>query len=121
MIELIPSLPENVIGFVAKGEVTRKDYVEVLEPAVADVLKSHDKVRILYVLGKDFTGFSGGAAWEDGKLGMGHLSKWEKIAVVSDQPWIRHATNALGYMIPGKVRTFTVAEEADASEWITSD
>jgi len=121
MIELIPSLPDNVIGFVAKGEVTKKDYVEVLEPAVEQTLKAHDKLRILYVLGKDFTGFSGGAMWEDGKVGMGHISRWEKIAVVSDEAWIRHAVNALGYMLPGKVRTFTVAEEADASEWITGD
>jgi len=121
MIELIPSLPDNVIGFVAKGEVTRKDYVEILEPAVEERLKSRDKLRLLYVLGKDFSGFSGGAAWEDGKLGMGHITKWEKIAVVSDEAWIRHATNALGYMLPGKVKTFSVAEEANASEWITSD
>jgi len=120
MIELIPGLPDDTLGFVAKGEVTRNDYVEILAPAVEKVLKKHDKVRLLYVLGKDFEGFSGGAMWEDGKLGMGHLTRWEKIAVVADEPWIRHATNVLGYMIPGQVRTFSVAEEAAASEWLTT-
>jgi hypothetical protein len=41
-------------------------------------------------------------------------------ALVSDEPWIRHTVDVLGYLIPGKVRTFSVAEEADASEWVTS-
>lgn len=121
MIEMIPGLTGNAVGFVAKGEVTRNDYLEVLVPAVEEVLRSHEKVRLIYVLGKDFRGFSGGAMWEDGKLGVGHLSKWEKIAVVSDEPWIRHGIDAFGFVIPGKVRTFSVADEADATEWLTSD
>ncbi len=120
MIEMIPALPEHVIGFVAKGEVTKADYEDVLEPAVAEALQSHDKLRLLYVLGADFTGYSGGAAWEDGKLGLAHLTRWEKIAVVSDQDWVRHTVNVFGYLIPGKVKVFSLAEEADASEWVTA-
>ncbi len=34
MLTTIPELPDNVIGLTAKGEVTRSDYREVLEPAV---------------------------------------------------------------------------------------
>jgi hypothetical protein len=33
---------------------------------VEQALSEHDKVRLLYVLGAEFTGFSGGAMWEDG-------------------------------------------------------
>lgn len=120
MIELIPALPEHVIGFVAKGEVTKADYEDVLEPAVEAALQSHDKLRLLYVLGADFTGYSGGAAWEDGKLGVAHLTRWEKIAVVSDQDWVRHTVGVFGYLIPGKVKVFSLADEADASEWVTA-
>lgn len=120
MIEMIPGLPDHVIGFVAKGEVTAADYEEVLEPAIEDALARHDRLRLLYVLGADFTGYSGGAAWEDGKVGMAHLTKWEKIAVVSDKDWVRHTVNVVGYLIPGKVKVFSVAEEADASEWVTA-
>ncbi|MEZ5140971.1 MAG: STAS/SEC14 domain-containing protein [Acidimicrobiales bacterium] len=120
MIELIPGLPDNVVGFVAKGEVRAEDYEQVLAPAVDDALGRHDKLRLLYVLGADFTGYSGGATWEDGKLGMRHLTSWEKIAVVSDKDWVRHTVNVLGYLIPGQVKVFAVADEADASEWVTS-
>ena len=121
MFELIPALPDNVIGIVAKGEITADDYENVLEPAITEALAKHDKIRLLYVLGKDFTGFSAGAMWEDGKVGMGHLAKWEKCAVVTDNEWMRHAVDVVGYLIPGKVKTFTVDDEADASGWVTSD
>lgn len=120
MFEMIPALPDNVIGFVAKGDVTSEDYEQVLIPAIEDALETNDKIRLLYVLGADFTGFSGGAMWDDGKVGLEHLTRWEKIALVSDKPWIRHAVNAFGYLIPGKVKVFDLADEADASAWVTA-
>ena len=34
MIEIVESFPGNVVGILAKGEVTRKDYLKVLIPAI---------------------------------------------------------------------------------------
>lgn len=120
MIEMIPSLPANVVGFIAKGEVTRQDYTEVLEPAVKAALEGHDKIRLLYVLGADFTGYSGGAMWEDGELGTEYLRSWERIAVVTDTPWVRHTVGVFGHLMPARIKVFPVAEEADATEWVTA-
>src|SRR5262245_12108394 len=111
MIELIPALPSNVVGLVAKDEITAADYHDRIVPAVEEALGAHDKIRLLYVFGADFTGFSGGAMWEDGKLGLGHLTKWERIAFVAKEPWLRHAVNAFGYLIPGEVKAFDLADE----------
>lgn len=119
-IEMIPALPDNVVGFIAKGQVHRADYESTIDPAVEDALRRHDKIRLLYVLGADFEGFSSGAAWEDTELGVKHLTKYEMIALVADQDWIRHSVNVFGYLLPGKVKVFSLADEADASEWITS-
>ncbi len=119
-IQMVPALPDNVVGFIAKGEVNRSDYETQIIPAVDEALKSHDKIRLLYVLGADFEGFSSGAAWEDGELGMKHVTHFEMIAVVTDKDWIRHSVNLFGYLMPGKVKVFPVAEEADASEWLTA-
>ena len=120
MIEPIPGLADDVIGFEAKGEVTKDDYVQRLIPAVDAALEKHDKVRLIYVLGSDFTGYSGSAMWQDTKLGMEHLTKWERVAVVSDHAWIRHAVNVLGYLIPGEVKAFELAERSDAAAWVSS-
>lgn len=119
MIEMIPALPDNVLGFIAKGTVTADDYDTILEPAVATALESNEKVRLLYVLGADFTGYEGGAMWEDTKMGA-KAKHFEKIAVVSDKDWVRHTVEVMGWLMPCEVKVFHVDHEAEASEWITA-
>jgi hypothetical protein len=118
MLKRISDLPDGVIGFMATGEVTKDDYEQVLTPAVAESLQRRDKLRLLYILGASFSGFSGGAMWEDTKVGVAHLTHWERIAVVSDKDWLRHSVNLFGYLIPGQVKAFTLAEESEARGWI---
>jgi hypothetical protein len=120
MLEKLTDLPDTVLGFKAAGEVTGDDYRNVLMPAVEGVLRGGHQVRLLYVLGEEVTGFSAGAAWQDTKLGMGHYSRWDKVAVVSDKEWLRHSVDIFGYLIPGEVKAFTPAEEAQARTWVSS-
>ena len=122
MLERLQDVPEPVIGIRATGEVTGEDYRTVLIPAVEKALDGGHKVRHLYVLGGDVKGmgFSAGAAWEDTKVGFGHYSRWEKVAVVSDQEWLRHSVDVFGYLIPGQVKAFAPAEEAEARTWVSS-
>ena len=84
MIEIIEDLPDNVVGLLAKGVVTRKDYLEVVLPAVEKSLKRNAKLRLYYDLGSQFTGIDFGAEWEDFKIGIEHFSRWERIAVVTE-------------------------------------
>ena len=84
MIEHLKSFPGNVLGFVCHGQVTKQDYRTVLIPAVEKALKEHDKVRLYYETASDFAGVEPSAVWEDTKVGMGHLLRWERFAVVTD-------------------------------------
>ena len=120
MLEKISDVPDSVLGFRASGELTGDDYRNVLVPAVEAALQSRDELRLLYVLGDDVTGFSAGAAWQDTKVGMEHVSRWEKIAVVTDKEWIRHSVNIFGYLIPGEIKAYPAAAEGDARAWIAS-
>jgi len=101
MLEKISDVPDSVLGFRASGELTGEDYRNVLVPAVEAALQSRDKLRLLYLLGDDVTGLSAGAAWQDTKVGMEHVTRWEKIAVVTDKDWLRHSVDIFGYLIPG--------------------
>ena len=60
--------------------------------------------------------------WEDMKFGLGtgltHLSKWERMALVSDADWVRHAISLFGWMVPGDVRVFPLAEQSEATAWL---
>lgn len=119
MIDLISDLPENVIGFTAVGKVTGEDYEATIVPIIEEHLKKNNKIRLLYVCGDEFTGFNAAAAWEDTKVGMRHLSSWERVAVVTDVDWIRGAMKVFGFVMPGHVRVFKVDELGDAKEWIS--
>ncbi len=119
MIERIPNLPDNALGFTAKGTVTANDYESVIIPAVEGIFSRHDKVRFLYHLGDDFSGFEAAAMWDDTKLGLKHLTGWERMAVVTDVEWIRAAIRIFGLAIPGHVRVFHNRDYVDATRWIT--
>jgi hypothetical protein len=120
VLERIENLPDNVLGFVAKGKLTGDDYDRILIPAVDQALASHDKIRLLYVLGEEFDGVTGGALWDDTKVGFSHITRWEKIAVVTDKEWLRHAVDIFGYLIPGEVKGFTSSELTDARAWVVA-
>jgi len=120
MIEVLPDLPGNVVGVEGVGTVGAEDYQKVLIPAVESALQTHERIRLLYLLGDRFDGLSGGAAWADAKLGIEHLRAWELMAVVTDVEWIGHALKAVGWMIPAEIRVFSTAERAAAEAWVTS-
>jgi hypothetical protein len=119
MIDVLTDLPPNVLGFEAVEHVSGDDYREVLEPAVARALQENDKLRLLYVLGEKFEGYSAGAAWQDTKLGISHWNAWERIALVTDRALIRDAVRAFAWMVPGEVRVFAV-DEGEARSWVTA-
>jgi hypothetical protein len=120
MIERIADLPDSVVGFIAKGTLSSDDYEKVLIPAVDEALEHHDKIRLLYVLGAEFDGMSTGAIWDDTRIGFSHITRWEKIAVVTDKDWLRRSVDLFGYVMPGEVKAFAEADAASARTWVTS-
>ncbi len=88
MIELLKDFPGNVVALAASGQVTKADYEKVVIPAVERALAQHDKVRLYYQIGPDFSGIDPGAMWADTKIGMGHFLRWDRIAVITDVEWI---------------------------------
>ena len=118
MLEVIPNMPENVLGVNAKGKVTGEDYDRVLIPAVEDLLTRHKKIRVLYQLGPDFSGFTTEAMWDDAKVGIRHITAFEKIAVVSDVDWIAAAVKIFAFVIPCPVKVFNNEELPKAKAWV---
>jgi hypothetical protein len=121
MIEALSGFPTTVLAFACKGHVTKDDYETVLIPAVEDALKQHRRVRLYYQIDPSFSGIEPGAIWDDFKVGMEHLFRWERIAVVTDVEWIRHTFHAFSFVIPCAVKVFRVDEAAKARAWIAED
>lgn len=121
MIEALKGFPTKVLAFACEGHVTKRDYETVLIPAVADALKQPGKVRLYYQIDSGFSGIEPGAVWDDFKVGMEHILRWERIAVVTDVDWIRHTIRAFSFVIPGVTRIFSLEEMAQARKWILED
>lgn len=120
MLKLIDDMPSNVVAIEAVGEVDAGDYKTTLDPAVDAAASGNDKIRFLYVLGDEFTGYTGGAMWEDTKAGVGHWSRWEKIALVTDNKTYHNAVKAFAWLVPGEVKLYTMAELDTAKAWVSS-
>jgi len=121
MIEALKGFPTKVLVLSWKGHVTKHDYETVLIPAVEEALKRQGKVRLYYLIDTDFSGFEYGAMWEDFKVGMEHLLRWERIAVVTDLEWVGFTLRAFSFVIPGVFKVFRVDERAKARKWILED
>jgi hypothetical protein len=121
MIEALEGFPENVIAFACKGHVTKLDYETVLVPAVEEALKQHERIRLYYQIGAEFAGIDPGAVWEDFKVGMEHLRRWERVAVVTDVDWIKHTMMAFAFLMPAELKVFPVSQASQARAWITAD
>ncbi len=120
MIELLKDFPGNVVALTAAGQVTREDYQKVVIPAVERALGQHEKVRLYYQIGSDFSGIDPGAMWADTKVGMGHFLRWERIAVVTDVEWIKLSVMAFGFLMPAQVNVYSNAEADAARKWISA-
>jgi hypothetical protein len=118
MIEMISGLPATVLGFSAKGKVTAEDYETVIIPAVEARFAHQKKLRLLYYIGEEAEGFEAAAMWDDTKLGMKHITGWERIAIVTDIEWMRVAMKVFAFGIPGEIRIFHNRELAHAVRWI---
>lgn len=77
---------------------------------------------LLCRLGPDFEGYEAGAVWEDlktgAKFGVGRLSAWKRIALVTDVEWVRHLSALFGWMTPGEMKLFPLGELEAAKTWV---
>jgi hypothetical protein len=116
VIKKLSDMPPGVIGFEAAGNLQAEDYRDVVLPALEEAAASGD-VRFVIVM-NDFDGMTGGALWQDLKLGIEHLRAWKRIALVTDIGWMHHLTDLFGWMTPGETRTFSIAERDSAVAWV---
>jgi len=118
MIDVLEGFPENIIAISGKGQVTRADYETVLIPALEHALAQHDKIRVYYEIGGEFEGIDPGAVWEDFKVGIEYLSRWERAAIVTDVEWIGNTMKAFGFLLPIEIKLFPLSQAARAREWV---
>ena len=97
MITHIEKLPLNMVGFRASGKITEVDFSEIVMPKVKELIKKTDKLNYMLVLDTSIKNFTAGAWFKDTIMGIKHLTKWNRAAIVSDIGAIRTFTEIFSH------------------------
>ncbi|QHS56786.1 STAS/SEC14 domain-containing protein [Mucilaginibacter sp. 14171R-50] len=120
MLQFINDLEPHVVGIHATGEVTKEDIENVLMPRIDELVARQGEINYLLVLDTDVQNWTMGAWWNDIKVGLKNFTKWNKIAVVSDQKGVQWVTDAFRFFVPGNSKGFSLAQLDQAVEWINA-
>jgi hypothetical protein len=117
MIRELDGMPEGVLGFEATGKVSTADYTGVLAPALEAAKANGAKLRVVFAFSGEFGGLEAGAVWQDLKTGIKDWSAWERVALVTDNRWLRDGVSMFAWAMPGEVRAFEADERDAAIAW----
>jgi hypothetical protein len=120
MLRRINDMPAGTIGFEAVGEVEDDDWERSVEPVLRSEIADGRKVRLLYLLGAEARDVEGDALKADTSFRARHATSFERVAVVSDEDWVRPALRALSVLLPGKAKGFRVHELPEAKTWLSA-
>jgi hypothetical protein len=118
MLRRISDMPLGTIGFEAVGEVEDDDWEEAIEPVLRQEIADGHKVRLLYLLGPEARDVDRDAMAADTGFRARHATSFDRVAVVSDEDWMRPALRALSFLLPGKARGFRVHDLGAAKAWL---
>jgi len=117
MIHEMENLPPNMVGFRAEGEITEADFSETVMPKVKALIEQTDTLNYLLVLDTSIANFTAGAWFKDAVMGIRHLTKWNRAAIVTDVKGIRTFTDIFSVLIPGEFKGFEHSELQKAIDW----
>jgi hypothetical protein len=118
MLRRMTDMPAGTLGFEAIGEVEDDDWEDTVEPVLRREIATGGKLRLLYLLGPEARDVEADAMKADTGFRARHASSFERVAVVSDETWIKPALRVLSFLMPGKARAFAVRDLAAAKAWL---
>lgn len=117
MIHYLDNLPANMVGFKASGEVTEADFTDTVMPKVKELIDKTGTLNYMLVLDTSIKNFTAGAWFKDAIMGIKHLTKWNRAAIVTDVDGIRTFTAIFSVIMPGEFRGFEHQDIQAAIDW----
>jgi hypothetical protein len=120
MVELMKDLPPHVAAYRASGIVHKDEYEQIVMSRVDEVAEKYGKINFLVLLETDMQDYSFAAFIDYVKVSFEHFTKWNRMAIVTDQHWLAKAYEILSYLVPGEIRGYKVKELEDAKNWVSA-
>lgn len=119
MVTQINGLAGSTVGFTLTGEINKEDYETIIFPAVKRITDLFSTLNLLLVINTDLSKFSPGAWMMDAALGLKNLTKFNRVALVSNSHLVRNMTSMANVVIPGEYKFFLMTEESEAKIWVS--
>ena len=118
MLRRLNEMPAGTIGFEAVGEVEDDDWGRSVEPQLREAIAGGDRLRLLFLLGPRSGEIDDDAVQAEAGFHARHLQAYERLAVVTDEEWVRPALRGLSFLLPGQARAFPVSDLEAAKRWL---
>lgn len=118
MMETLSGFPRDVVAFVWHDDMSAYD-MHKAQPAGRRAGK-HD-IRMFAKLADDRHDDAHNGhpvSLDDSMLGVGNWKDFGRIAIVTDETWVRHMVQFFAPFVHGPVRVFSNAQVEDARRWL---
>jgi len=119
MVELLTDFPPHVAAYKAWGAVSREEYEQVVMARVNEIADAYGRINFLVRLETGMENYSIGAFIDYVRISFEHFLKWERMAIVSDQQWLRTAYDVLNHLVHGEIRTYKLEDFELAKTWVS--
>lgn len=120
MVELLADFPPHVAAYRASGIVHKEEYERVVMHRVDEVANQYGKINFLVRLETDMKNYTLLAFLDYLKVSFEHFFQWNRMAIVSDEAWVRTAYSILSPLVHGKIKSYPLSEFETAKEWVSA-
>ncbi len=120
MVELLKDFPPHVAAYRATGEVKKEEYEKVVMARVDEVAASYGKINFLVLLETKMQNYTLPAFFDYLKVSFEHFTKWNRMAIVTDQQWVGTAYEVLSKLVPGEIKGYQTDQFQEAKEWVSA-
>jgi hypothetical protein len=120
MVTLLSGFPPYVAAYRAWGKVEPDEYEKVVMHRVDEVAKQFGTINFLVRLETDISNYSFLAFLKYLKVSFEHFTRWNRMAIVTDEGWVRNAYDRLSPLVHGEVRGYTLDAFEAAKTWVSA-
>lgn len=120
MVELLPGFPPHVAAYRAWGTVNRDEYEAVVMARVNEVARQYGKINFLVRLETGMENYTLAAFIDYLKISFKHFTRWNRMAIVTDQRWLENTYEALSLIVPGEIRGYPLDQFEKAKAWVSA-
>lgn len=107
MVELLTDFPPYVAAYRAWGAISKEEYERMVMARVDEVANTFGKINFLVLLETPMHNYSIGAFIDYLKVSFEHFTKWERMAIVTNEQWVRQAYKMLSHIVHGEKKVMS--------------